>query len=386
MGFYRRKDRKNSWKFEYYMGYKPNGKRKVITKTVKAKNEREAKRLYHLWVAEIELGEYQQPSKMSFQKFIEEKWLPLHAKVELEPNTYDNYLTILKSIFIPHLGAAKLEDIKTIDLQELFVTLSKNRKPATLQRYKVVLSNVFNRATDWGYLKENPVNKIKVKGLENHPKTDTFTIEELKNIISLVDSEGDIQWSLIVHLALYCGLRRSEIIGLTWDKVNFENKVITISHSLTLDHRNIRNQLRLKSTKSSNVRFVPINNKVLTLLKKQKEKKIEDRSICKDKWYNDGNFYVISTDFGKPYRPDSISKRWRRFRIRHGIRKLGFHYLRHSCATFLYHNNVDLKTISIILGHSNIRTTADLYTHIYDEAIMNAAKTFNKLDIQNTDG
>lgn len=369
MGFYERKDRPGYWKLEYYMGTGPKGKPQRKTKSIKAKNKREAEKAYHKFVAELEEKGFIQADNVTFRKFIEEHWYPYHKRVnEIQSSTLRTYITYIDANIMQYFGTMRLNQISKHDIRDFFDMIMEGRKPATLQKYKNILNSIFKKAVAWDKIEQNPIRDISIKGVKNSKDIEAYTIQEIRNILSIAEKENDLQWLIVIILALKCGLRRSEILALQWEYVDLEKKIITVTHSLTQDD-NDHSKLIIKKTKTENVRKVPIPEDLVKLLHKQKIQKDKDKINSGRLWYDHDHFYVISDDIGKPFQPNSISKRWRRFRRRFNIRELTFHDLRHSCATYLYHQGLDAKIISYILGHADIKTTMNIYTHIDDSDI-----------------
>lgn len=372
---YERNDRKGKYVLVYPMGYDVKGKQLRKRKTVTAKNKREAEKMLHSWATEIEAGNYIDPSNMSFSTLVD-RWKEIYAKKNLAPTTYDTYDIVLASTFIPAIGKKAISKITTMDLVQLFHDISEERhvKPATLQKYKNAISNVFNRAVEWKILQSNPATGIQAsKGI--HTSREAFDMDEMNYILECCNNE-DLYWHATVRLAMELGMRRGEIIGLEWNQINFVTNSIRIKQSITLDKRSADNK-KLKGTKTDKWRTVDMSESLASLLKKLSKEKKKEMSIMSELWQGKKHFFVISDETGQPFRPDSISKRWRRFRMKYNIRELPFHSLRHTSATWLLNKGVSPKVIQQRLGHQDIKTTLNVYSHVLENTHREVANMFD---------
>lgn len=195
-----------------------------------------------------------------------------------------------------------------------------------------------------------------------------FQPEEITAILHALEGEP-IKWRTITHLLLVTGCRRGEIMGLKWDKVDFDHEWIKIdSTSLYTADKGIYES----TTKTGNVRFVRLPAETMTLLRKYRAWQGELRLANGDRWNNTG--YLFTQDDGCPMQPDSISAWLSEFSKRHGLKHINPHAFRHTVASVLINNGTDVVAVSKRLGHARTSTTTDIYAHIIQEADARASE------------
>ena len=179
---------------------------------------------------------------------------------------------------------------------------------------------------------------------------------------------------MAVMLGFY-GLRRSEVVGLRWDSVDFEQNTITIQYTVTqysLDgKRYIAEKPRTKNESSRRtLPMIPALREKLIAMQNERE---EYRKLCRKSYNNDYLDFVYVDEVGERIRPDYITATFRNLLKKHNLRKVRYHDLRHSCASLLLANNISMKEIQDWLGHSTFKTTADIYAHLsFDSKISSA--------------
>jgi integrase len=371
---------KDSWRLTVSLGMGEDGKYIKKRKTVKAKNKTEARLLLNEFIMELEAGEYIDPSKMKFSDFLDE-WKNKYAIEHLSPNTLDTYESILNAYILPVFANKRLDEIKPIHIINYLESLKNARKDgkegglssSSIQYHHRVLKNIFSRAKEWKLIKSNPVESVK-KPKVDQKITDVYTTEEVQQLFKLLEDEP-IHQRLIITLAITCGMRRGEILGLQWKDLDFTTNTIHIRHSLYYTKKH-GYQLKTPKTKSS-IRSIIAPNFVMHELKKYYHEKKKERLKAAELWEGGQYFFVFSTWNGKPLYPTAVGTWWRRFLKRTGFKKIRFHDLRHTAATLLINQGLHPKIISERLGHADIKTTMNIYGHYLKEADQEAA---NKLD------
>lgn len=273
-----------------------------------------------------------------------------------------------------------LSDLQPIDIQNFYINCRKERGVSnnTVIHYQSNLSKALKYAAKMNMIKSNPMLQVE----RPKPKTHIgqyYTLAEIENLISLV--QGDpIEFPVL--MAAFYGLRRSEIIGLRWKAVDFENNLITIEHTVVQTDIDGATAIVKKdrAKNKSSYRSLPLVPQYKALLVQMKEYQEECKMLC-GRSYTDSD-YIYVNDIGQLYKPDYVTGHFRYFLKSHGLRKITFHELRHSCASLLLKSGVSMKDIQAWLGHSTYNTTANIYAHL-DSSSKNQTGSVmaSKLDI-----
>ena len=243
-----------------------------------------------------------------------------------------------------------------------FAQTSRYTTVRAMGSYDGNIRKALQHAFKLGLIDTNPADRIE------RPKKEKFVgsayeEDELNRLFEVV--KGD-PIELGVILGAFYGLRRSEAVGLKWDAIDFKKKTITIRHTVTqatIDGKSKIIQKDRTKTKASyrSLPLVPPFEEVLYRLKAEQElnRKLCGRSYCRQ--YTD---YIYVNEIGELVKPGYITQHFPLVLEKNGMRKIRFHDLRHSCASLLYANGVSLKEIQEWLGHSDISTTSNIYTHL----------------------
>jgi integrase len=370
---------KDSWLLVVPLGYDQHGKKIRKTKTIRASGKREAEKELAKFVVEVESGAYIAPEKMKLSSFVEE-WEKSYAIEQLETNTLKTYRFMLKNHILPNLGHLHLNQIKTIQINSFLQQADrKDGKEGDLSansRLYIynVLNSIFGRAVDWNVLKESPMNGV-IRPKLTKKKHEIYDEEDLYLLLEALQDEPS-HWKVFVQFALETGLRRGELLALTWDKVNFEKKTITVSESLIYDNGTV-----IKGTKNvSSNRKISLRSEFMTTLKNFYLETKKRKMSLGERWEEKERFYIFANwENGKALYPSTPTNWLRKFITRHDLKPLRLHDLRHLHATWLILNGVPLKVVSERLGHSNISTTSDIYGHVLPSADQAAAETLDSM-------
>ncbi len=169
-----------------------------------------------------------------------------------------------------------------------------------------------------------------------------------------------------IFLGAFYGLRRSEAIGLKWDAIDFKNDTITIRHTIVscyIDGKRVQKAQDITKTKSS-MRTLPLIPAFKELLLHKQKQQNEFQSMCGKSYNKDYLGYICVDEMGKLLSPHYLTETFAKLLKKHGLRKIRYHDLRHSCASLLLANGVPMKQIQEWLGHSDFSTTANVYAHL----------------------
>lgn len=305
-------------------------------------------------------------------------WLEHKIKYDkIADTTRAGYTNIINKHIIPTIGKLKMQDVKPYNLQKYFETkLTSKDNPLssfTLCNHHRVLKSMFIYAEDMGIIEKNPMNKVKVpKDKKNETKV--LTIEESQRLLDVVQNSDFLK--MPVSLAILLGLRRGECLALSWDKVDFDNKIITIDQNLEY----IDKQLIFKEPKTlKSNRKIAITDSIVTLLKKHKKWQLEMTMRSGGTWRNEYNLVCTRKSDGSPITPHVLSTYFKKFLIKNNFPEIRFHDLRHTNATIMLAANISAKVAGTRLGHSNTSITLDLYSHVLESIDRDVADKIEQL-------
>lgn len=294
-------------------------------------------------------------------------WLDM-MKSSVEITTYAAYAMGIKSKIVPyykeHRPGLRLCRVTPKDIQDYYTYEMKvNGVSAnTVIHRHANIRKALQYAYKTGLIDSNPADRIE------RPKKEKFVggfynEKELEQLFEIV--KGD-PVELGVILAAFYGLRRSEAIGLKWNAIDFEKKTITIRHTVTqvcVDGKSTLIEKDRTKTKSS-YRTLPLVAPFEELLIRLKAEQTQNKKLCGRSYCCKDSDYIYVNGIGELVKPGYLTQHFPLVLEKNGLRKIRFHDLRHSCASLLYANGVSLKDIQEWLGHSDISTTSNIYTHL----------------------
>lgn len=302
--------------------------------------------------------------RILFTDFLLE-WLEM-IKHNVEMTTYASYAACIKSCIIPYFEDFKLtlKDVTPKHIQDYYQyeLNEKGLSACTVIHHHANIRKALQYAFKVGLIAFNPADRIE------RPKIGKFVASiydagELESLFAVVKNKPI---ELAVILGAFYGLRRSEIVGLKWDAINFEKKTLTIKHTVTevrVDGKVITVEKDRAKTKSSQ-RTLPLVEPFAKLLRRLKAEQELNQKVCGSAYCREYLGYIYVNELGERIKPGYITQNFSLTLKNHGLKKIRFHDLRHSCASLLYANGVSLKEIQEWLGHSDISTTSNIYTHL----------------------
>ena len=196
-----------------------------------------------------------------------------------------------------------------------------------------------------------------------HKDVNYFQPEQVAAIREALEQEP-MKWKTLVHLLLITGARRGEVLGLKWDKVDFEGNRIFICNNI-LYRADVGIYESTPKTERSR-RYVALPTETMQLLRRYRAWQAEERLRLGEYYQNQG--FVFAQDNGNPMHPDSVTNWLNKFSRRHDLPHINPHAFRHTMASMLYFNGVDSVSISKRLGHAQVSTTANIYAHVLEGA------------------
>lgn len=300
-------------------------------------------------------------AKYPFTEFMD-KWLE-RKRVYIAPSTYDGYAKNIRKIKSYFGSNVMLDELTRSQIKDFYTQMRENGLiNNSVKHLHANIHNALNEAVECGLIRSNPSEKITFPKVESHTAV-FYNAEELQTLFKVF--EGD-RMELVVHIAAYYGLRRSEVVGLKWEAVDFDAKTITIQHKITNSYGSGKEKIIASDTLKtpSSRRTLPLIPHIEEMLLNEKQKQMECKALYHSGYCREYDGYICRDNLGELITPGQVSDHFRNIIKKHDLKKLRFHDLRHSCASLLLANGIPMKEIQEWLGHSNYNVTANLYSHL----------------------
>lgn len=326
----------------------------------KRKAEAELARLRAEFEPPKEVGDLS--SDMLFADYLLE-WLEI-AKGRLAVATYSSYTAMINKPVGPYFRQRNLtlRELKARHLQMFYSEMLRKVKPNTVIHYHAIIHSALKYAVKTDMLVQNVADKV------DRPKKNSFqpvflSAEEMQKMFEALRGT---KLELPVLVAAFYGLRRGEVVGLKWDAIDFEQGTISVKRTVTstiIDGKYQEFEQQSAKTKSS-LRTLPLIGSFREYFMQVKEAQELNKQVCGNCYNYEYDGFVFVDELGERMRPNYLTEYFPKYIAKHGMPKMRFHDLRHSCASLLLANGVPLKQIQEWLGHSAFSTTANIYAHL----------------------
>lgn len=364
------------YEFPVYLGVDPlTGKQKrTMKRGFKTRKEAE------LALARIKLdvanGTYHL-ERVERYKEVYDLWIKQYEKT-VEESTFVKTAGIFKNHILPAMGSYKIDKIN-VDVCQKHVDDWAEK----LKKYRMVkayAAKVLDFAIKRGYIQTNPFthvdmpNTINKNGhITNEDEQENFyTREQLIKFLTCLENESNYKAYALFRLLAFSGMRKGEALALTWKDINFTTEELRINKAIS---RGIDNQLYVKSTKTGVVRTIKMDEKTMAVLKTWKKKQKQD-------YFKLGfntlqpNQLVFSNEQNEFLQPTKTRKWITYIQSKYQLSTITTHGLRHTHCSLLFEAGATLKEVQDRLGHSDVQTTMNIYTHVTKKAKEEAISKF----------
>lgn len=412
--------RGDTYRVKVSKGYNIKGKKLFEQKTFKRPEnltniqwKKELDRLAYKFEDEVQNGTYMSGST-TLDVFVK-RWMKEYATKQLQPKTLNSYNYELDHRILPALGHLQLGKIQPMQLLSFYNNLLEDGirldgKPGSYSNRTVklqhqILSSALQKAVNWGVIPSNPC-----KRMDAPPRKDAV-VEKVKffnEIQAFLFLEGikkeELKFQVAANIALYGGLRRGELLGLTWDDVDWEEGTISINKANCYVSAELGTFTK-KPKNPNSVREISLPETVMSILKSYKLWQSEHKLKIGDQWKPEWekNKFILTQWNGLPMGYNSPYRWFIRFikryntgiqeddnipekdKAKHLLPEISFHGLRHTSATLLIAGKMDIKTVSARLGHAQASTTLNIYSHSLKSSDRKASDTLENLFNKNKD-
>ncbi|NRO34947.1 tyrosine-type recombinase/integrase [Lactobacillus helveticus] len=361
------------YKFLIYVGRDETTGRTIQIKKQGFKTEKEALESYLNYQLKVVKGEYVPITKRKLRlNDLYDQWIKLY-KTTVQESTFVSTKKIFDNHILKQLGNIYLNKLNVSQCQTAVNTWF-NEAPKTFKRFVFYASKLINYGITMELIKKNPMKKVILPKVERDTSkfTDFYSKDELNTFLN--DAKGyNFRYFMFFRLLAYSGMRKGECLALKWSDIDFKNKTININKSLASGENN---RLYLSPCKNkSSVRLLDMDAQTMDYLKEWRTKQQKEMFKLGMNFLSDDNLLFANskgtyTVLSKPQRWDNaICKKF-------GLRHIKVHGFRHTHASLLFDAGVSMKDVKERLGHSDITTTMNIYTHVTKKEAKKTAVSF----------
>ncbi|MDK8502125.1 tyrosine-type recombinase/integrase [Aerococcus sp. UMB1112A] len=368
------------WQVRGYLGIDQSTGKSVKVKKRGFNTKKEAQAYYKQCFIEFETSSFKValPKKIKFNQVYHE-WLEIY-KNDVEDSTYSKAKRQVELHILPTFGDCYIDKITANMIQKQLNQWHKEFKKFRLfySYFKRIMKLAYSR----GYVKELVTDKVvtpkkRLKyDCDKREEVPYYNIDELRQLMKILEAEESRKWHACIRTLAYTGLRRGEILALTWNDIDFTNKTLTVDKAL--GQRN-GNELYLKGPKNDNsYRTISVDDTTLNVLKRWRAE--QSQSLLKFGFKPLGKNQLVfnNTKSNSFLNLTAIYNAFKRICRQNNFRFIKPHGLRHTHCSLLFEAGVPMKDVMARLGHGDIQTTMNIYTHVTEQSEQKSAQLFAK--------
>ena len=341
---------------------------------------KEAERLVVELVKRHHDGEYRPPERITLGEYLE-RWLPTQ-KQPLAASTFSSYQRNIRLHVVPYIGAIPIQRLTPEDLDNLYAQLLSNGRrnkgggalePKTVRLVHAVIHKALADAHRKGSVARNVADLADPPKISTHarPKMKVWNADELRGFLKLVEGHD-------LYAAFYVkantGMRRGELLGLTWRGIDFDNARLSVAQTVTApDYRMVVSDVK----SAHSLRTIDLDERTVAVLRSWRKQQLE--AYMQTGVRTDDSGFVFARPDGDPLHPDYFSQTFERLLAKMDLPRIRLHDLRHTHATLLLKEGVPVKVVSERLGHSSVAFTMQVYQHVLPGMQADAAATFGEI-------
>lgn len=364
------------WKFQFYSGIDPKtGKRRLTTRRG-FKTKKEAQLVAEELEKQVRSGIFQN-NDLTYEEVYKEWWVTHVKTIKLSTQSRKN--SLFNNHILPRFGKIKLRDITRAYCQEaiddIFDDLQNHN---TTKDVKIQANLVFKYALKQDYIERNPMEHVVVPKKEEdflarEDERNYWKKDEVRHFLNLVkENYYHYHHYIMFYLLIYTGMRKGELFALEWDDIDLINKTIRINK--TLFFKDGKEYIQT-TKKASSTRTISISDHDVKLLKKWK---LRQKELFLEKGIRKEIQYVLCRDDLRPLRLITPNEVLNSYIDRYNLHKINVHGLRHTHASLLFEAGANIKEVQARLGHKDVQTTMNVYTHVTEYTSQKTADTFQK--------
>ncbi|MCL2494926.1 MAG: site-specific integrase, partial [Oscillospiraceae bacterium] len=322
--------------------------------------------------ADMERGVFLEPSKMTVAQ-----WLDVWTAEYLggvKPNTKYDYERVLENYITPALGAVKLQKLNPHNVQQCYNDMQriKGLSSKTIKNTHGVFHSALKQAQRLGYIQRNPADNIALPRIER-PEVQPMSDDVLPAFLEAIQGH---EFEAVYFVTVFTGMRKGEVLGLTWNNVDFERGTVCIRQQL-LKKRG-ENAFMLASPKNDKPRTISPSPSVMAVLRGERVRQKRNQLQAGTAWSNPDNL-VFTNPLGRHLIPNTVYCKFKRIAADLGVADLRYHDLRHTYAVNALHGGDDVKTVQGNLGHHTAAFTLDTYGHVTEQMQRDSAARMERI-------
>lgn len=306
------------------------------------------------------------------------EWMKTFKAGKVKHSTLDNYESDFRLHVVPYIGNVKLKGLTTLMVQRVYILLEKEGlSPKSIRNVHGMLHGMLDKAMKMDLIRKNVSKNCELPHIQQH-EMHPLTKEEMGMFMNLAK---DDEYYLMMRFDFFTGLRESELIGLTWDCVDFEKHTLRVYRQFVrIASGPDKGKMMYTPLKNGKERTITLTTTAMAVLQEAKRKQSEQRLRAGSSWHNEYN--MIFTRNGMFVRFKTLYVHFKAIVKRMGRPGVRFHDVRHTYATLSLQSHVDPKTLSEALGHTTVAFTLDVYGHRNADMRQQAAEQLEQLICQ----